>query len=243
MDVVNESELKTKKFIDRGNFATVYKVELDGKDYAYKVYNDIYPFIQEYADYFYKYLNVKYPKEFLINKFFVSSSKGNYLNGYLSCFKDDLKELDFIYVSLEEKIKALKKAKKLLEFLHKNYGFVHGDIHGANLLFDKNNNPYYLDFDTMFKSTVGPTYFSVFSTLAEYYIYYYGADCNLDKYLFNITTVALLENISENDVFEYLKNTDDIRWLSNKDVKKLSKELLLTDVRHNYSGEYIVDHL
>ena len=76
------------------------------------------------------------------------------------------------------------------------------------------------------------------------YLKYYPMSRNMDIYTFNVTTLKMLGNYPEiNTLFEDIAKDKFYMFQENKNIKRLTKELLLRDTKKRYSGEYIIDHI
>lgn len=158
--------------------------------------------------------NLIFP-EFLVydkNKF--SGYVTKYLNGYSPiCDSDDL--------NLNERIKMLKKARKIILNMHKN-NLIHMDLNPFNILY-KRSKIKIIDFDdSIYKSNKTPTNLN---KLVLEYLSKNDLDYSVDVFMFNITTISLLFDISFYDVFEDCteeKLTDEKKEVFEK-TKKLQK--------------------
>ena len=71
----------------------------------------------------------------------------------------------------------------------------------------------------------------------------FGLNYDLDKYIFNITTLMILYNyIYIDDLFKDIKSGYFEYLESNKDIVKCSKKLLLNDTKNKYNSDYIIDY-
>lgn len=242
MKIVSEKDIVVKDFISSGSLSKVYEADFDGKTYAYKLYTIP---IGGMLSYLSEFTEEDFGIEYFLPRFLVESSSRMFFKGYLTEYDCVLKELDEIE-GRKKKIALLKNGKIVLKRLHLRHKRIHGDIHGSNMLFDEDKlNAALIDFDTMVKIGENINFENMrpFSSIALNYLAYNSLNPKLDIYLFNLATLSLLSGILEEDVLERIAKNDFELLFYNKDVNRLSKELLLNNTRKPYSGEYIIDYI
>lgn len=249
MRVINLRDIKIGDKIGAGAHSVVRKCTIDDKEYAIKLLNYTYP--KTIVNNIYKMTDMSFNENFIAPLYIVENSAGDFL-GYITKYNENNISSNKI-IDYETKILFLKEAKVLVENLHNEYKLVHGDLVNENMLYNKKNkNSYLIDFDTAI--SIGESYekLQLVRLFLQEYLKYYRVDENMDAYLFNTTTLSMLGNynymellfsdISCDDFTMFNKNDSNI-ILENKDVKRLTKELLLKDTSKKYSGEYIIDYL
>ena len=247
MEVINIRDIKKGDYFNFGAFSNVYKVEIDGKMYAYKEYKKsinliVKNIVSELTE-------EDYSGCFLTPKYLIESSSGQNILGYLSEYDNNLKDIDDIF-DKSKKIRLLKNAKEILIRWHNESKRIHGDINSSNMLFDEEKEKsYFLDFDTSLKiNTKFNKNYDIddfpFSDYVYEYLAYYPFNEEIDTYMFNLTTLLILSNKSSFlDLMEVIRfeKLDIIK--ENKDVKRLSKKLLFIDTKKSFGKDYIIDYI
>lgn len=243
MKVVNVKDFTLIKQLNKGTFSKVYIVDLDGKKYCYK------EFVHSYADdksivKLCDLTDEDFKSQYIVPKYMVYSSGRSLFTGYLSNYDPDLVSI-FNPFSREEKIKLLKSVKENIEILHSEYNLIHGDLHLKNILCHKSLlESSIIDFD--FAQRIGdiPSTYVNYGLALQDYVKYNPFDYNADKYYFNLSTLKLLAEITEDyeNTMEIIKNDQFYFSEINSDVKRLAKELIL-DSKRSYNGEYIIDYI
>ena len=228
----------SKNLIDRGNHAKVYKIELNDKEYCYKEFIKPYPI--DMISNMSRLTNIDFDRQFITPLYMVMYYKQHIL-GYIMNYDENLDS-----IQNNNKIKLLKDMRNLIDILHSEYKIIHCDLVEENMLFDnKNLKSYIIDFDASVRKGRELSNYSYIRLFIEDYVNAYGFNYGLDIYSFNIATLMILNN------YDYIESLlDDIKDKqiefinnSNKDIKKLSKELLLNNTRKKYSNEYIIDYI
>lgn len=244
MRIVDVNDLKIIRRLNKGTFSKVFVVEFDGINYCYK------EFVHTYAD---DYSLVKlcdltdkaFDYQFIVPLFMVYSSGRSLFTGYISSYDPNLVSI-FNPFSREEKIKLLKSVRDNIEILHNDYNTVHGDLHLKNILCHKHLlETSILDFDFSQICGSAPSSFLNYGLAIQEYIKYFPFDYNADIYYFNLATFNLLAEVDESykDTMDIIDKEQYYFSEMNKDVKRLTKELLLLNTRKPYSGEYIIDYI
>lgn len=236
MIIPKETLIIADKPFSHGFFSDIYKVELNGKIYCYKEFNQRYPddIINNLVEMTYEDFSV----EFLTPLFMVLNENGQRYCGYLTEYKENFKKID-----KTNKIQLLKNARNIISKFHIDYGRVHGDLTPSNMLFDENGNAYLLDFDSSLKTTQKLGSNNSFLWPVKDFLRLYPLDFSVDAYIFNITTLAVLNNIDITYMLRQMASGNIMIPEINKKIKRLSDELLLKDIRKPYSGEYIIDYV
>ena len=242
MEVISEEALEIKgDSIGLGAFSIVREAKIGDKIYAYKRFHHGIP--NHMISHLAELTERTFDEEFLTPIFLVQSSNLKGYTGYLTLYDNFLKEPIKIG-DYEHMIEFISKAKETLLKLHHKYKIIHGDIHGGNMLFNPHDyRAYFIDFDNMLESENNFKGYRAFSNEAGYYLQYHKRDYNLDIYMFNLTTLALLTDYGNRDVLRLIEEDNLSISSENEKVKVLSKELLLTNTKKNYSGEFIIDYL
>ena len=244
MNIINISEIKDKKFFNFGAYSNVYIVSINGKNYVYKEYKEVInPIVKNIIA---ELTDEEYSDSFLTPIYLVESLNHKKILGCLSKYDKCLTEIDNV-CDYPKRIELLKNAKMVLEKWHNESKRIHGDINIGNILVDeKNTKPYLIDFDTSLKlNTKFNKNYDIddfpFSDYIYEYLAYYPFDEGIDTFLFNLTTLQLLVDP------DYLSLTKKIRFdklgIENKDVKRLSKQLLFYDTKKSFDKDYIIDYI
>ena len=96
-------------------------------------------------------------------------------------------------LSVVEKIKILRKAKECVCSMN-NKGIIHGDLYLGNFMYDnKNEDVFIIDFDSCgygdYELEV-----DLINELSQAFIRYNGINSGVDRFMFNLITVAFLNN-------------------------------------------------
>lgn len=238
MQTININELDIGKIIGCGNWSSVNECDLGTDKKCVKFFRNFYPL--EIKNNIINLTDIDFSKEYFTPLYVVENNSGRII-GYVMNYNSELEELK--YDKYSDSLKMLKNAKNLLNVFHNEYKRFHGDISLDNMLFNKKDKSAYLiDFDISLKEDEELKSLNFFRLFIKDYLKYYKQDRYMDIYSFNLLTLKYLYNYTN-----YVELLDDIYegkiYYENKDIKKLSKELLLMDVKKKYSGEYIVDYM
>ena len=241
MKIVNYNELKELKFLGSGRYSYTSIVEFNDDFYCFKRFKTIYDddVINRLSD-----MTEKSFDKHFITPLYMVLDKNSKMIGYLSAYYGNLFEMKDT-LTYEEQINIIKSAKDNIEILHNEYNRIHGDLHYDNILCDKKKlKAYLLDFDLSMNIGQEPKTFNNYTLAVQNYLKYYPFDVNVDKYHFNLCTIHYLAKYYQpfEDLIKSLVESMDIPEI-NEDVKRLTKELLLSDTRKPYSGEYIIDYI
>jgi len=239
MKFIEKTDIEIMNLLNYGSFSDVYRAFYCESMYCYKKLLNSYP--KDIMINIAKLTEKKLSDEFLIPKFIIGKNEENF-EGYLSPYNPDLIEINDVF-SRKRKILMLKKAKLAIEKLHSIYNIIHGDINIGNILFDDElEKAYLIDFDSCLEinQTLGSTI--SFSKETIEYLKHNKLDYRLDIYNFNLATLMSLSNKNVVEILEKINEGTSLLIEENKDIKRLSRELILDD-RKTYSGEYIVDYL
>ena len=239
MQTIDINELKIlKPNFSEGHFSNIHIVTYQNMEYCFKVFKMIYPtqIIENIGN-----LTEKdFSKEFLTPTDIVTK-KGKYI-GYLTHFNNENKVITDIKLNYNQKILLLKDAKKKIEKLHNDYKIIHGDLSVYNILCDNKLNTSIIDFDASlyFDQIIGNSI--SLPRIILNYLKYYEYDYKTDIFFFNLNTLKFLHETYIDNVL--LKNIKDELISDNKQIKRLSKELLLEpeNIKSKYSGEFIIDY-
>ena len=242
MKIIDYNDLKEIKLYNYGKFSWVKLIEFNGEIYCFKQFKlsfDDNTVIKKLC----KFTDEEFPYYFLMPLYIVE--KNNRILGYLTRYDVDLVDI-YDPFTLREQYKILKSGKEHLNILHNKYNLIHGDMHFGNLKVHSNSlETYLLDFDFSYRFGEYPKVFSDFGIAVNNYLKYYPYDKNIDIYYYNLSTFLLLSKIDSHYkvILRKIMNEDYYIENENKDVKRLIKELTLSDTRKPYSGEYIIDYL
>lgn len=240
MNVVNIKDIVVGDIIGKGASGIVRKCIFDGNQYCIKIINKTYP--KSVVDHIKNMTGQNFSKEYFVPLYVVESSSGDFLH-YLMNLDETLKE-SFKLKELRDKLIFLKNAREIIGKLHKEHKMVHGDLVSENMMYSVLLNASLLDFDSSLE--FGKTYEDKQSVrlFVQDYLKYYPVDKNMDIYTFNVSTLKMIGNSPNINML--LKDIDEDEFFmfqENKNIKRLTKELLLRDTRKEYSGEYIIDHI
>ena len=240
MNIVSKQDLKYQNLVEHGTFSDIYSVLQSGSEFYYKEFREEYPLdiIKNIA----MFTDENYSEEFLTPRYMVRDSETNAFSGYLTNPKKSLYQISEIK-NLEEQKILLMQAKSSILKLRYYYGIIHGDLNKKNILIDELNVANILDFDTAlrFGQPVGSD--SLFPSIIKDYLKYNPFDERIDTYGFNLTTLATILNCDWKEVLSKIYNDDYSIPGETIMCRKLAKELLLTDSKKKYSGEFIIDYI
>lgn len=243
MKVISEKDLIVEPIIiGKGNFSEVRKVIFDNKEYCFKFFTRGYS--KDIIDNICSLTDTRFKEQYLTPLYMVETSFDGII-GYLTNYNNKLENIKNV-TSRNEKILLLKNTKTIIEELHSQYKIIHGDIVKDNLLFDiEKKKSFLLDFDGSLKIGTVPKSTDSFRIFVKDYINYYSHNIGLDIYTFNVTTLLILSNMyqSVDVLFDDIKYGDFHLQEENKEIKRLTKELLLEDTHKPFSNEYIIDYL
>lgn len=232
-------------YIGGGMFSDVYTCDYHYSFFAYKEYIDIeeaHKYISYIKDNLYKLSEFYQDKDYLLPyKFIYKNPNSELFRGYI---------LDYLYEyntlnKLEgvDKIKLLLRARDLIEKLHKEYGFIHGDISTFNFMFNNTSDDLRLiDFDNVINiKHPGEIDLSYYHDYVYEYSKHNKIDKDLDIFLFNITCFAVINNVPYDDVLDLIfqKNYKNITNENAIKILESYKDLGSKTLKK----EYIIDYL
>ena len=165
--------------------------------------------------------------------------------GYITDYYEGYISIDDLVLSHEKKLELIKKARELVEKLHKDYKCLHADLAPWNFLYNEYLDHLVLcDFDTsLFMNKDNKINDLVHSVITLNYLKYQKLDEGLDIYLFNLFTYAILNNVNFNDVLYMVRNN---KYGVLSDNEKAKKILSSYDELNNgkiLKKEYIMDFI
>lgn len=238
-----------------GSFSNVYKCidkytdrfvaykEFCSKEELEKIKNVIIDIMKHYGN-----------NDYVIPFSLICDNKDNSL-GYIMQFYEGYKslsttkEFDSVYetstLSIEEKMNIIKKARILVEFFHKNFKFLHGDLAPWNFMYDKYEDHLVLnDFDSSINlSKKTEIYDSVHPIITLDYLKHQKVDEGLDIYLFNLFTYAIINNVNYNDVINIIRMNNYGELSSNEKVKEILNSYKDLGTTKTLKKEYIMDYI
>ena len=240
MNVVNFKDIILGDSIGKGASGEVRKCTFEGNQYCIKIINTTYP--RSVVSNIKRMTNIEFSKEYFTPLYIVEGTTGN-VYGYLMNYDENLKEANKIR-DFNEKLIFLKNARRIIDKLHKEYKMVHGDLVSENMMYDELLNSFLVDFDSSLKFDKQYENKQTVRLFVQQYLRYYPVDKNMDIYTFNVTTLKMLGSVPiVNLLFQDIATNEFKMFQDKKEVRKLTKELLLRDTRKEYSGEYIIDYL
>lgn len=210
--------------LGEGTASIVYHCTYFDADFAYKEYKTFDEYVRfikprlERLSEFYNDNRFVFPYKFIYKNRDDELFQGyvmNYLYNYEKLSR--LNDLEY-----EEKINILKKARTLLDEFHNTYKHIHTDITPWNFLYNKEMDKVTLiDFDTAVDLKHKDDINEHFNILAETYCKYNGIDKDLDIFMFNLVTYALLNN--ENDFYGIIKRIieNDYGIIESENARKI----------------------
>lgn len=227
-------------YLGGGAYSDVYSCDYWEQYFAYKKIQD-----PKYAQYIDKNINELTnfygDNDFLFPyKTIYKSPKDTYLDGYVLDPLYQFKELNNVN---EDKIKILLKSRELLEKFHNKYNYVHTDICPWNYLYNQEKDELILiDFDSAINlKDKGNINLDLINFYAAEYIEKRGIDKDLDIYLFNLMTYAILNDIDYNICLNYIKESKEL-WLNSEKATKILKSYKDLGSK-TLKKEYIIDYL
>lgn len=233
-------KITTYNYLGGGAYSDVYSCDYWEQYFAYKKIND-----SRYAQYIDKNINELTnfygDNDFLFPyKTIYKSPKDNYLDGYVL---ESLYKYEELTKLKEDKIKILMKSRELLEKFHNKYNYVHTDISPWNYLYNQAEDKLLLiDFDSAINlKDKGNINLDFINMYAADYIEKQGIDKDIDIYLFNIMTYAILNDIDYNSCLKSIFIKKDLGLDSEKatEILKSYKDLSSKSLKK----EYIIDYL
>ena len=231
--------------IGEGSFSEVFKCDFYDSYFAYKEYKDenYVKFINERIKKltsFYNDTRLTFPYELIYKKptdeFFVGyvmDPKDNYLN----LFK--YKNLDY-----DKKIVILKKARELIDILHKKYKIIHTDLNLCNIMYNiEKNDITLIDFDTYINLDDKKGYQDGFyNDFVSLYLNHNSIDKDLDIFLFNMCCFAFINNIDYFSVLDAINNNyyKDINSVKAIEIFNSYKDI---ECKKCLKKEYVIDYL
>lgn len=234
METINYNELF---FIDKDNFSkgtygTVRKCVFNGKTYALKEFED--PFYLVGKRRMLEAINEVQNKSLFVPKFWVK--KDEETSRYLTDFCDG-KDVDaYAQYPIKEKINLLKQIKNIIVTMHEN-GIIHADLIGSNIMVSNLGLPCIIDFDNASYQNHKTCIYDV-CDLSQSFIKQYGVEKEMDIFLFNILTFAI---INECEFYLCRRNifNENFGYFNNGDAKKICDSLFLEDKVPN--KDFLID--
>ena len=240
MNVVNFRDIILGDKIGRGASGEVRKCTFDGNQYCIKILEKTYP--RSVVSNIKNMTSQEFSKEFFVPLYVVEGTTGDFF-GYLMNYDENLQEASSL-TELKDKLIFFKNAREIVEKLHKEHKMVHGDLVCENMLYDELFNAFLIDFDSSLKFGKKYEDKQTVRIFVQQYLRYYPVDKNMDVYTFNVNTLKMLGNYPRVDILlDDIAEGEFFMFQENKNVKTLTKELLLRDTKKKYSGEYIIDHI
>lgn len=150
----------------------------------------------------------------------------------------DLKDLSY-----DKKVSILKEVRKMLDNFHNKHKMLHGDVCPWNIMYNENNNDVKLiDFDLSVDLTSNNIDKDSLNYMAYWYAKNNGIDKDVDMYLFNLTTYAILNNKEYFNVISHIKEKDFGVIENNHAIDVLNgyKDIESSKV---LKKEYVIDYL
>ena len=240
MNVVNIKDIIIGDKIGQGASGEVRKCTFDGNQYCIKIINKTYP--KSVITNIKNMTSQEFSKEYFVPLFVVENSSGDFLH-YLMNFDEKLLQATKIK-ELRDKLIFLKNAREIIHKLHRKFKRIHGDLVLENMLYNKLLNAFLVDFDSSLDFGKEYEDKQTVRLFVQDYLKYYPVDKNMDIYTFNVTTLKMIGNVPRVDILlDDIAEGEFFMFQENKNIKRLTKELLLRDTKKRYSGEYIIDHI
>lgn len=238
---IDDMELFSKKIIGEGGEATVYKyIDAFGKVWALKIFErptllkiKKIALLSQFKD-----NSFVFPQGLVVNKE-TDSIMGYYMEKvnpglYLKNLNDLIKYRDMV-----RKLEVIKEADEAIKRAH-DRGIILGDIHGGNILIDKNNQPKFCDTDNY---KVGDYDFDLVPDRADWLYRVYGgeySDVDNDKFSFGVLALnILLEHVGLNFYLTKENIDESIELLIDAQTREGFRELLSDSHNKPYMSEFL----
>ena len=200
-----EEDIIIKRGISSGANASVYKAIYNDQIMAYKEFKPGKILLNEDSERIITLANDydKFPDNFVLPKYIINNSGET--TSYLTELVKGKALCQLKMKSLKKKIEMLRKAKEVVSSLYDDYKIIHSELHLGNILYD-GENIFIIDFDNCSyqKHEIGEHC----NFLTERYIDMNSINKNVDTYIFNVATYAMLNNRSIYDCREYILDKD-----------------------------------
>lgn len=223
---------KARKPIADGAYGKVYKAKYNKEKYAYKVFNPNDCIKEEKEIIRFEKLCQRYDgSNLLLPKYLV---KDNGLESYLMDFYVGKEFMSLFLSPIEKRMFFLKLAKDMLIKLNNDYGIIHSDIHFGNLMFnEKKKTVAFTDFDSAKIDGIECERENRLK-LVNNYLSDNDYDKNVDTYMFNLLTFALLNNKSLEAARSILNNDNHMCLFTSDTAKKTLDDMLNYKKNENY---------
>lgn len=200
-----KEDIIIKRGINSGANASVYKAIYNDQIMAYKEFKPGKILLNEDSERIITLANdyEKFPDNFVLPKYIINN--GENTTSYLTELIKGKPLCQLKMKSLKKRIEMLRKAKDVVASLYDDYKIIHSELHLGNILYD-GENIFIIDFDNCSyqKHEIGEHC----NFLTERYIEMNSINKNVDTYIFNMATYAMLNNRSIYDCREYILDKD-----------------------------------
>lgn len=237
------SSIHLYSFLGAGMSGDVYKCDYKDYFYAYKVFKDVdyKSLITNKLDClceFYGDANCVFPYKLIYKR-----SDSMFFDGYIMDFLYNYDELCINNLVNVNKKELLIKARTIIEKLHNEYKFIHGDIRPANFMYNQYLKDLQLiDFDNSIsidrKCNVDLTFYDEF---AYDYMEKIGIEKELDMFLFNLLTYSIINNIPFDNSLENIES-NNFKNISSEKARNILKSYKALN-KKTLKKEYIIDYL
>lgn len=229
--------------IGRGAFSRIYECDYYDSYFAYKEFIDK-KSVEKFYDNLVKLQKYNDDTRFVFPyQFIYAHPNDKYFVGYVIDLLYKYENLNKLHdLDYSKKIHLLKKARELVEVFNNKYGFLHTDLSPMNFMYSyEKDDVKLIDFDLSVDLN-NPTKELVHNHfITDVYTRTHGIDKDLDMFIFNLTTYAVLNNVSIYDVILYIINNEYGCIENSQAIDILSR---YSDIENNtLKKEYVIDYL
>lgn len=231
------------KEIGKGAFAHVYECDYYDACFAFKEFIER-SNVEKCYDSLTKLQEYNNDSRFVFPyKFIYTHPSDKYFVGYVMelLYKyEDLTKLNNL--DYNKKIEILKKARVLVDVFNNKYNFIHCDLSPKNFMYNiERDDIKLIDFDISKDLKDSNISLKNSNILAMLYSKKNGVDKDVDMFMFNLTTYAILNNVCFYDVISHIMDNNFGCIENSQAIDILSR---YDDIEFNtLKKEYVIDYL